>query len=561
MNAKTGNQFFDENFGGFESGKVYCVFGAPKSGKTSFMAKAVETIHQSKKPAYFALLKQEKRAILKRFRRITEEGVNDFWEKKPFSFDDLKEILFGAKNVANFHGLPFGMFIDSIDQISFDDEASSPVSASKRYAMVTELFNESVKDSNLYIVFSKEVKEISEEIHPILDEGFTGLMIEIIPSKNISCGYRLGVGQSNALGTVQVYQKHCSDKTSHISATEIKEKFDNAKQLKDAAINPLLIKNEFRKKQLLALFDSIFDGLQQNLPESSNNVDLSVGQSQEKIPNTENSDEALIAGDEAKVDKYWNDFVQSRLDGKNEKIPFPIFGELIRQEFIIPSGFTESEIAHFLDVEITAFQSLLDGYRPLNICDDFRLSHFFGMSKHYFFKLEELCLKKIMKTPNIGSSTGITLKDLSESEESEDVKENELKLSNKEALEVVRVVQDQQDLYDAIEAQNAAFDCIKVNSFFGFGKALKKLIKGECVARDGWSRSGMALSIVKGDVNLNLFDENISKIFEIPINLFDHDEDKDDVNFPYFNLWIDGKNHVWTPTATDIFSRDWYVTY
>ena len=63
-------------------------------------------------------------------------------------------------------------------------------------------------------------------------------------------------------------------------------------------------------------------------------------------------------------------------------------GEILKEEFLVPIGMSQSQLAHAIGVPGNRIHAIVKGTRDITADSDLRLCRFFGLSEGYFLRLQ-----------------------------------------------------------------------------------------------------------------------------------------------------------------------------
>ena len=69
-------------------------------------------------------------------------------------------------------------------------------------------------------------------------------------------------------------------------------------------------------------------------------------------------------------------------------MPALTVGEFLKEEFMVPLGFSTYKLAKDIDVPVSRIQEILANRRKLSMDTALRLAHYFGASDEYFANLQ-----------------------------------------------------------------------------------------------------------------------------------------------------------------------------
>ncbi|GIK47415.1 MAG: HigA family addiction module antidote protein [Hyphomonadaceae bacterium] len=78
----------------------------------------------------------------------------------------------------------------------------------------------------------------------------------------------------------------------------------------------------------------------------------------------------------------------STTTNKGALLPNPTPGEILFEEFLIPMGLSQSELARAIDVPPRRINEIVLGKRAVTADTDLRLARYFGMSDGFFLGLQ-----------------------------------------------------------------------------------------------------------------------------------------------------------------------------
>ena len=71
-----------------------------------------------------------------------------------------------------------------------------------------------------------------------------------------------------------------------------------------------------------------------------------------------------------------------------ERIETPTFGEILKEEFMVPRCVTESDLTSGTDIPLSCIHALLDNSGVITHEESLRLGRFFGVSDEYFLYIQ-----------------------------------------------------------------------------------------------------------------------------------------------------------------------------
>jgi addiction module HigA family antidote len=63
-------------------------------------------------------------------------------------------------------------------------------------------------------------------------------------------------------------------------------------------------------------------------------------------------------------------------------------GEILKEEFLVPIGMSQNQLAHAIGVPGNRIHAIVKGTRDITADSDLRLCRFFGLSEGYFLRLQ-----------------------------------------------------------------------------------------------------------------------------------------------------------------------------
>jgi antitoxin HigA-1 len=76
------------------------------------------------------------------------------------------------------------------------------------------------------------------------------------------------------------------------------------------------------------------------------------------------------------------------MNRKSNRIPTPTVGEILREEFLAPSGITAYRLAKDIKVSTTTILEILNGRRKITVETALRLGKYFGNSERFWLNLQ-----------------------------------------------------------------------------------------------------------------------------------------------------------------------------
>ena len=76
------------------------------------------------------------------------------------------------------------------------------------------------------------------------------------------------------------------------------------------------------------------------------------------------------------------------MNRKSNRIPTPTVGEILREEFLDPSGITAYRLAKDINVSTTTILEILNGRRKITVETALRLAKYFGNSERFWLNLQ-----------------------------------------------------------------------------------------------------------------------------------------------------------------------------
>ena len=70
------------------------------------------------------------------------------------------------------------------------------------------------------------------------------------------------------------------------------------------------------------------------------------------------------------------------------KIETPKMSEILKEEFMLPSGISSYRLANDIDVPVSRIQDILHDRRKITADTSIRLGRYFGVSENYFLNLQ-----------------------------------------------------------------------------------------------------------------------------------------------------------------------------
>ena len=81
-----------------------------------------------------------------------------------------------------------------------------------------------------------------------------------------------------------------------------------------------------------------------------------------------------------------------------ERIETPTFGEILKEEFMVPRCVTESALSSITDIPIFRIHALLGNSGVITHEESLRLGRFFGVSDEYFLDIQNDLLSRVEKS-------------------------------------------------------------------------------------------------------------------------------------------------------------------